>query len=330
MLADLPAGAGAEFMDRRGLAVVNVERIVGELHALHLEALDLVLAHRTVAQAGRADLGAGADDALHQVKAFHLQRIQQDFGALGGHAVGQVEQHGTLAHGGTAGDEHELTTAQAAGHVVKVAVAGKDAPRAALLHDGPLHLGHDAVDHLAGGSSRVALAAHVHAQDALAGIGQGFLDINARIFGGGHHAASGVDDAAAGHVAAQDLDVVAKVAATAIRIHLGQHAWTADLLKLPKFTQPLGNGEQVRRSTAGADGNDCRQDGLVRGEEKVFGVQLVPFVDEIAVQHERADDVALGREVVGNGALLFHIIGGLPSSSNETKTSTASAQTTSA
>jgi hypothetical protein len=46
-------------------AVVDVKRVVGQAHALHLQALDLVLAHGSVAQAGAADPSAGTDDALH-------------------------------------------------------------------------------------------------------------------------------------------------------------------------------------------------------------------------------------------------------------------------
>jgi hypothetical protein len=51
------------------------------------------------------------------------------------------------------------------------------------------------------------------------------------------------------------------------------------------------------------------------GEEKVFGVQLVPLVNDVGVQHERTKDVALGGGVVGNGSGLFHSTGGWPSSS---------------
>jgi hypothetical protein len=65
VLADFPAGAGAEFMDCRRLAVVDEKRVIGQTHALDLQALDLVLAHGSVAQAGAADPSAGTDDALH-------------------------------------------------------------------------------------------------------------------------------------------------------------------------------------------------------------------------------------------------------------------------
>jgi hypothetical protein len=208
-----------------------------------------------------------------------------------------------------------LSAAQAAGHGVKVAVSGMHAPRLALFQDGAFHLDHDAVDHLAGGGGRVALAAHVHAQDALAGLGQDLLDIDGWVFGGDGHAAGGVQDATAGHVVAEDGDMVIEVAPAAMAIHLGQDTGAADPLKLAALIKALGHGEQVGHAAAGADGGDCRQDALVGGEEKVFGVQLVPLVNDVGVQHERTKDVALGRGVVGNGSGLFHSTGGWPSSS---------------
>ena len=287
-----------------------------------MQALDLVLAHGSVAQAGAADPSAGADDALHEVKAFHLQAVDEHLCLLGGHAAGQVEEHRALAHAGAGGDQDKLSATQPAGHGVKVAVAGVDAARLALFQNGALHLNHDAMNHLAGSGGGVALAAHVHAQDALAGAGQGFLNVNGRIFGGRHHAAGGVKNAAAGHVAAQDVDVVVEVAAATMAIHLGQDTRTADPLKFPKFTQTLGHGEQVGRSSAGADGDDSRQDALVGWEEKVFGGQFIPLVDDVGVQHERAKDVALGGGVVRDGRKFFHGAEGGPPASMTSATTT--------
>ena len=324
MLADFPAGAGAEFVNGGGFGVVDVKRVIGQTHALHLQALDLVLAHRSVAQAGAADPSAGTDDALHQVKAFHLQAVDEHLGFLGGHAAGQVKQHGALAHAGTGGDQDKLSAAQAAGNGVKVSVAGVDAARLALLQNGALHLDHDAVDHLAGSGGRVALAAHVHTQDALAGFGQGFVHVDGRIFGGGHHAAGRFQDASAGHVVAEDGDVVVEVTAAAVAIHLGEDTGAADLLKFAALVKALGHGEQVGHAAAGADGGNRRQDALVGWEEKVFVAQFIPLVDDVGVQHERAQDVALGRNVVRDGGKFFHGADGPPGSiSNARSTMTA-------
>ena len=291
---------GAQLGDGKGGGVVEPDVGAGELAGGADDAALLQLGLAAEAEASAVDPGFGGEEANSELLGRHLEGEEGDVGALvDGGVAGDAERERRLPDAGTGADNDEVLALEAAEQVVEVAEAGLDSGKLAAFGglDVLVEVG---LEDLADVDEVAEVLAAAQALEQLLGAGEDGLDVGGRLVGELEDAGGGVDEAAVGAIALDDLGVELDAdAGRELADDVAEVALATDLLEALAAVKLVGDGDLVDRLVALPELVGGLVDPAVFLAEEVGGLEdRRNLRDGLGIDEEGRDDSLLGFDVV--------------------------------